>query len=176
MVKVWAEKETRNLNRYVRLLFLLLFFRSYSFLFLFSFLFFGTHIVICRMKLAGIPCPLPVVLRSHVLVMNFIGKDGRYPVLFPPSLLHPSCPPILLSSSPFLPLFFTLNILLLSIRAAPRLKDAEMSEEKARELYLPQPSPSCFVCCSFFWISVLLLFICFYFYIFIFLYFYSMFF
>ena len=47
-----------------------------------------------------------------------------------------------------------------------------MSEDKARELYLPQPPPSCFVCCSFFWIYVLLLFICFYFYIFIFLYFY----
>lgn len=64
MVRVWAEKETRNLN---------------------------------RLKVAEILCPSVVLLRSHVLVITFIGKDGR---------------------------------------AAPRLKDAEIPEEKARELYL----------------------------------------
>jgi len=29
-----------------------------------------------RMHQAGIPCPEPVILRSHVLVMGFIGTDG----------------------------------------------------------------------------------------------------
>ncbi|GAM28915.1 hypothetical protein SAMD00019534_120910, partial [Acytostelium subglobosum LB1] len=64
MVKVWAEKEYRNLM---------------------------------RLKAAGIPCPTPLVLRNHILIMNFIGKDGY---------------------------------------AAPRLKDAVVSDERYHELYL----------------------------------------
>lgn len=43
MVKLWAEKELRNL---------------------------------LRLRMAGIPCPEPVSLRAHVLVMSFIGEDG----------------------------------------------------------------------------------------------------
>ena len=43
MVKVWAEKELRNLK---------------------------------RLHAAGIPCPVPHLLKSHVLVMDFLGKDG----------------------------------------------------------------------------------------------------
>ena len=44
MVKVWAEKEMRNLK---------------------------------RLWAAGIPCPEPLLLRMHVLVMRFIGgEDG----------------------------------------------------------------------------------------------------
>ena len=43
MVKLWAEKETRNL---------------------------------IRLATAGIPCPTPIQLRLHVLVMSFIGHDG----------------------------------------------------------------------------------------------------
>ena len=43
MVKVWAEKEMRNLK---------------------------------RLSSAGIPCPTPHLLKSHVLVMDFLGKDG----------------------------------------------------------------------------------------------------
>ena len=43
MVKVWAEKEMRNLK---------------------------------RLQAAGIPCPRPLQLRSHVLLMDFIGHDG----------------------------------------------------------------------------------------------------
>eukprot|EP01135_Chromosphaera_perkinsii_P008937 Nk52_evm47s1524 gene=Nk52_evmTU47s1524 len=43
MVKVWAEKEMRNL---------------------------------LRLQKAGIPCPEPILLKNHVLVMNFIGKKG----------------------------------------------------------------------------------------------------
>lgn len=63
MVKVWAEKEMRNLS---------------------------------RLRANGIACPEPLLLRNHVLVMKFIGVDG-WP--------------------------------------APRLKDANISVEKARELY-----------------------------------------
>ncbi len=43
MVKLWAEKEMRNLK---------------------------------RLETAGIPCPKPLALRMHVLLMSFIGKDG----------------------------------------------------------------------------------------------------
>ncbi len=44
MVKVWAEKEMRNLK---------------------------------RLWNAGIPCPEPLMLRMHVLLMTFIGdKNG----------------------------------------------------------------------------------------------------
>lgn len=50
-----------------------------------------------RIYQSGILCPEPILLRSHVLVMGFIGKDG-WP--------------------------------------APLLKDSEISESKARELYL----------------------------------------
>lgn len=50
-----------------------------------------------RLHQAGIPCPEPIILRSHVLVMEFIGTGG-WP--------------------------------------APLLKDVELSESKARELYL----------------------------------------
>ncbi|KAL5009412.1 hypothetical protein ScPMuIL_014993 [Solemya velum] len=50
-----------------------------------------------RIHQSGILCPEPVILRSHVLVMNFIGTDG-WP--------------------------------------APLLKDCDITESKARELYL----------------------------------------
>ena len=43
MVKVWAEKEMRNL---------------------------------LRLQKADIPCPDPILLKNHVLVMSFIGKKG----------------------------------------------------------------------------------------------------
>ena len=49
MVRLWAEKEMRNLS---------------------------------RLHQNGIPCPKPIVLRSHVLVMQFLGEDGwPYPKL-----------------------------------------------------------------------------------------------
>ncbi|KAG0460672.1 hypothetical protein HPP92_020568 [Vanilla planifolia] len=50
-----------------------------------------------RLNSAGIRCPTPLLLRLHVLVMDFIGKSGW---------------------------------------AAPRLKDACLSEDKLRESYL----------------------------------------
>ncbi|KAK3117979.1 Serine/threonine-protein kinase rio1 [Teratosphaeriaceae sp. CCFEE 6253] len=46
MVKVWAEKEFRNLR---------------------------------RLHAAGIPCPQPVYLKAHVLVMSFIGNSKGWP-------------------------------------------------------------------------------------------------
>jgi RIO kinase 1 len=46
MVKLWAEKEMRNLK---------------------------------RLKAAEIPCPEPVYLRQHVLVMGFLGDKKGYP-------------------------------------------------------------------------------------------------
>ncbi|KAM3417094.1 Serine/threonine-protein kinase RIO1 [Cercospora zeina] len=46
MVKVWAEKEFRNLR---------------------------------RIHQAGIPCPEPVHLKAHVLVMSFLGNSKGYP-------------------------------------------------------------------------------------------------
>eukprot|EP00092_Neocalanus_flemingeri_P021499 GFUD01023313.1.p1 GENE.GFUD01023313.1~~GFUD01023313.1.p1 ORF type:complete len:451 (+),score=177.27 GFUD01023313.1:1571-2923(+) len=49
-----------------------------------------------RIHTAGIPSPAPILLRSHVLLMEFLGQDG-WP--------------------------------------APRLKDANLSASKARELY-----------------------------------------
>ncbi|KAL1536012.1 non-specific serine/threonine protein kinase [Salvia divinorum] len=50
-----------------------------------------------RLKAAGIRCPVPILLRLHVLVMEFIGKAGW---------------------------------------AAPRLKDADLSDDKLRECYV----------------------------------------
>ncbi|PIA40202.1 hypothetical protein AQUCO_02500122v1 [Aquilegia coerulea] len=50
-----------------------------------------------RLKGAGIRCPTPVLLKNHVLVMEFIGKSGW---------------------------------------AAPRLKDAALSDDKLREMYV----------------------------------------
>ena len=64
MVRLWAEKEMRNLT---------------------------------RLHSNGIPCPRPILLRGHVLLMEFIGTDG-WP--------------------------------------APKLKDAALTEGKARELYM----------------------------------------
>ena len=51
---------------------------------------------LCRMYKFGLPVPNPILLKSHVLVMTFIGTEG-------------------------LP--------------APKLKDVEFSQSKARELY-----------------------------------------
>ncbi|XP_072267844.1 serine/threonine-protein kinase RIO1 [Pyxicephalus adspersus] len=50
-----------------------------------------------RLNTAGIPCPEPILLKSHVLVMRFIGKNEM---------------------------------------PAPLLKNAQLSDSKAREMYL----------------------------------------
>lgn len=64
MVRMWAEKELKNLN---------------------------------RLSQAGIPSPVPICLRGNVLVMEFLGEDG-WP--------------------------------------APRLKDAQLDDDKMRAMYL----------------------------------------
>ncbi|XP_040996006.1 serine/threonine-protein kinase rio1-like [Juglans microcarpa x Juglans regia] len=40
------------------------------------YLVFNTVVVKCRLKAAGIHCPTPILLRLHVLVMEFVGKVG----------------------------------------------------------------------------------------------------
>jgi RIO kinase 1 len=57
-----------------------------------------------RVGAAGIRCPKPLLLRLHVLVMEFIGKGGW---------------------------------------AAPRLKDAALSDDKLRESYFEVHDVSC---------------------------------
>ena len=63
MVKLWAEKEMRNLK---------------------------------RLNAAGVPSPTPLLLKAHVLLMTFVGDDGK---------------------------------------AAPRLKDVQLSGAQMREAY-----------------------------------------
>ncbi|GJN23939.1 hypothetical protein PR202_gb11636 [Eleusine coracana subsp. coracana] len=55
-----------------------------------------TSVLVFKVRAAGIRCPVPLLLRLHVLVMEFIGKGGW---------------------------------------AAPRLKDAALSDDKLRESY-----------------------------------------
>ena len=35
-----------------------------------------THMILIYMQ-AGIPCPKPLLLRLHLLLMEFIGKNGK---------------------------------------------------------------------------------------------------
>ena len=37
---------------------------------------FSTNKYLIRIYKAGIPCPEPILLRSHVLLMDFLGVDG----------------------------------------------------------------------------------------------------
>ena len=32
--------------------------------------------LLVRIYGSGVPCPVPVVLKSHILVMSFLGNDG----------------------------------------------------------------------------------------------------
>ena len=57
MVRLWAEKEMRNLK---------------------------------RLNAAAIPSPVPVLLKSHVLVMSFIGSDGQAAPRLKDAVLSPS--------------------------------------------------------------------------------------
>lgn len=36
------------------------------------------YLFVSRLQTAGIPSPEPIMLRSHVLVMGFVGKDDMY--------------------------------------------------------------------------------------------------
>jgi RIO kinase 1 len=33
-------------------------------------------VLLISLEAAGIPCPKPLFLRNHVLMMSFIGEDG----------------------------------------------------------------------------------------------------
>ena len=57
MVRLWAEKEMRNLK---------------------------------RLNAAAIPSPTPVLLKSHVLVMSFVGEEGRAAPRLKDAVLSPS--------------------------------------------------------------------------------------
>ena len=37
----------------------------------------GMYVVLFRLNEGGVPCPSVVMLKKHVLIMEFIGKDGR---------------------------------------------------------------------------------------------------
>ncbi|VDN37550.1 unnamed protein product [Cylicostephanus goldi] len=52
VLKIWAEREFMNLTRCLRLIFF-------------------------RMSRVGIPCPVPVKLKRHLLVMSLIGENGE---------------------------------------------------------------------------------------------------
>lgn len=71
-----------------------------------------------RLETAGLPCPKPILLRSHVLLMTFIG-DGGWPA--------PRLKVVALSLQP------------ISDRHGSKItfhfKEVELSESKARELY-----------------------------------------
>lgn len=69
MVRTWAEKEFRNLTRY----------HISNFNYYFKILIFN---ISKRIFQTSIKCPEPIFLRSHVLVMQFIGEEG-----FPAPLL-----------------------------------------------------------------------------------------
>lgn len=83
MVRLWAEKEMRNLK---------------------------------RLMSAGIPCPDPIEVRENVLVMSFVGDKEGWSVYF-------LCLPMLPSRY------------VLSHRASPRLKDAQLSASECAGLY-----------------------------------------
>ena len=74
MVKVWAEKEMRNLK---------------------------------RLYTAGIPCPEPIMLRMHVLLMNFLGDSNGWYILSMKS---------------------SMILMIIIDRASPRLKDATIKD------------------------------------------------
>jgi RIO kinase 1 len=75
-----------------------------------------------RMHEAGIRCPKPLLLRNHILAMTFIGRDSKV------SSIHSRH-------------FFTRsNIFIHSLlQAAPRLRDADVSEDKWPQLYAEVP-------------------------------------
>jgi hypothetical protein len=120
MVATWAEKEYRNL---------------------------------ARIHAAGIPCPAPLILRQHVMVMELVG---RWPLFAPlrKGALFSLCFGFFKKKSSFLilnlislykNLLLDLPFVLLFVFyevsgkdgwAAPRLKDALISAERARLCYV----------------------------------------
>ncbi len=79
-----------------------------------------------RMHEAGIRCPKPLQLRNHVLAMTFIGRDSKVCVCARCSL-PPSTPPP--APSPHV------EVRHARLQAAPRLRDADVSQDKWPQLY-----------------------------------------
>ncbi|RUS21724.1 hypothetical protein BC937DRAFT_91695 [Endogone sp. FLAS-F59071] len=92
MVKVWAEKEMRNLK---------------------------------RLHQAGVPCPEPMVLRMHVLVMAFLGDKNGWHV-------WDGC---WRRWNVFRETTYTQRVSFICSRAYPRLKDAQIDDDKYPDLY-----------------------------------------
>ncbi|CAI9728028.1 serine/threonine-protein kinase RIO1-like [Octopus vulgaris] len=86
MVKTWAEKEMRNLQ---------------------------------RIHQSGILCPKPILLRSHVFLMEFIGKDG-----WPAPLLHEA----VLTESKARELYLDCILMMRTLYHECRLVHADLSE------------------------------------------------
>ncbi|GAB1601211.1 serine/threonine-protein kinase RIO1-like [Argonauta hians] len=86
MVKTWAEKEMRNLQ---------------------------------RIHQSGILCPKPILLRSHVLLMEFIGQDG-----WPAPLLHEA----VLTDSKARELYLDCILMMRTLYHDCRLVHADLSE------------------------------------------------
>lgn len=86
MVKTWAEKEMRNLQRIYQ---------------------------------SGILCPKPILLRSHVFLMEFIGKDG-----WPAPLLHEAA----LTESKARELYLDCILMMRTLYHECRLVHADLSE------------------------------------------------
>ncbi|KAF9606256.1 hypothetical protein IFM89_024077 [Coptis chinensis] len=75
---------------------------------------------LARLDAAGIRCPKTILLRDHVLVMEFIGREGS--VLRRQHIENIRCKSrVKLCRAGW---------------AAPRLKDADLSEDKSREMYV----------------------------------------
>lgn len=79
----------------------------------------------CRLEAAGIPCPRPVALRNHVLVMGFIGHDGWW--------VHIAA--LLVVKASWLVCLLLTGGAKFASRPAPRLKDAKLSEDRFAECY-----------------------------------------
>ena len=86
MVRLWAEKEMRNLS---------------------------------RLNQDGIPCPKPLILRGHVLVMEFVGEDG-WPC--------PKLKEVVLSESKARELYLECILIMRKMYQTCRLVHADLSE------------------------------------------------
>lgn len=121
MVRTWAEKEMRNLIRWALLCL------SWTYVMMLVSVS-DANAFISRLQTAQIPSPEPIMLRSHVLVMSFIGRDDMYVGIY----RHTS-----FSTFPkWYYRLFSSDLVCVFLRPAPLLKNAVLSESKARELYM----------------------------------------
>ena len=81
---------------------------------------------VCRMRLGGMPCPEPVALKAHIIVMEFIGQDGEGRRGERDTDDPAAWPPIGRGTD---------GGLLMAGWPAPRLKDADFGEKRAKALY-----------------------------------------